>query len=347
MPRTVPEFVDDPWMGAMRRNDLQAAWAISDEVLQSHRTSGEEQWRRPRHLQHIWMGKPLAGQRVLVRCYHGLGDTIQFIRFARPLRALARHVIMWTQPPLLDLVASAAGVDGVLALHDGIPDADYDVDVEIMELPHALRITSIPADVPYLHPDTPVRAREKDGKFTVGVVWEAGGWDRRRNLPAVLLRQLAKVPGVRLVSLQVGTAAASASSIPAETVDCSTVNHTVARLRELDLVISVDTMVAHLASALGRPVWTLLHRDCDWRWARESSDCVWYPTMRLFRQSEANDWSSVMERVRGELVVASSSNKKAIVPPTKVDASAAQLHRKEQTLPVRRSAVASDKHFAR
>jgi Glycosyltransferase family 9 (heptosyltransferase) len=348
MPRTLPEYVeDDPWRAAMRRNDLAAAWAISDEVLQRIRTSGEEQWRRPRHLQHIWMGKPLAEQRVLVRCYHGLGDTIQFIRFARPLRALARHVIVWAQPPLLDLVASAAGVDAVLALHDGIPDADYDVDVEIMELPHALRTSSIPADIPYLHPDTPVRAREKDAKFTVGVVWEAGGWDRRRNLPMDLLRQLVDVPGIRLISVQAGAAALWASSLPAETVDCSTINHTAARLRELDLVISVDTMVAHLAGALGRPVWTLLHRDCDWRWGNQGSDCVWYPTMQLFRQTQANDWSSVIERVRSELILATSHNENTVAPIAKLDASAAPLRCKEQTLPLPRSAVASDKHFAR
>jgi Glycosyltransferase family 9 (heptosyltransferase) len=348
MPSTVAELPgDDPWMAAMRRNDLAAAWAISDEVLQRHRMSGEEQWRRPRHLQHIWMGQPLAGQRVLVRCYHGLGDTIQFIRFARPLRALARHVIVWTQPALLDLVASAAGVDEALALHDGIPDADYDVDVEIMELPHALRISSIPADIPYLHPDTTGRAREKNGKFTVGLVWEAGGWDRRRDLPIDLLRQLVDVPRVQFICLQAGAAAASASSIPAETVDCSTLNHTAARVRELDLIISVDTMVAHLAGALGRPVWTLLHRDCDWRWGNERSDCVWYPTMQLFRQTDANDWLSVIERVRSELIVATSSNENTVAPIAKLDASAASLPCKEQTLPLPRSAVASDKHFAR
>jgi hypothetical protein len=334
-------------MAAMRRNDLAAAWAISDQVLQRERSSGEDRWRQPRHLQHVWTGEPLVGKRVLVRCYHGLGDTIQFIRFARPLRALARHVNVWVQPRLLDLVASAAGVDEVLALHDGIPDAGYDVDVEIMELPHALRITSIPADVPYLHPVTDTEAHKAHQRFTVGIVWEAGDWNRRRNLPVRLLRRLAGLPRVRLVSLQLGAAAVSASSIPAERVECSTLNDTAARILELDLIISVDTMVAHLAGALGRPVWTLLHHDCDWRWGNERSDCVWYPTMRLFRQPNADDWLSVIEHVRSELIIASGANRKIDPMTTTADASAVRLWREEQTLPLPRSAVAGDKHFAR
>jgi hypothetical protein len=332
-------------MAAMRRGDLAEAWAISDQVLQRHRMSGEQQWRRPRHLQHIWMGEPLTGQRVLVRCYHGLGDTIQFVRFARPLRALARRVIVWAQPALLELVASAAGVDEVLALHDGIPDAQYDVDIEIMELPHALRISSIPADVPYLYGAGAAEARSEVQNFTVGVVWEAGNWDCRRNLPVALLRRIADLPGIRFISLQAGTAAVLAHSIPAEIVDCSALNHTAARLLELDLIISVDTMVAHLAGALGRPVWTLLHRDCDWRWGEERSDCVWYPTMRLFRQTDPNDWESVIEEVRAELLII-SRDRRARRATSKPDASAAQVCCKEQTLPLPRSAVASDKHFA-
>jgi hypothetical protein len=254
-------------------------------------------------------------------------------------------VIVWAQPALLELVASAAGVDEVLALHDGIPDAQYDVDIEIMELPHALRISSIPADVPYLYGAGAAEARSEVQNFTVGVVWEAGNWDCRRNLPVALLRRIADLPGIRFISLQAGTAAVLAHSIPAEIVDCSALNHTAARLLELDLIISVDTMVAHLAGALGRPVWTLLHRDCDWRWGEERSDCVWYPTMRLFRQTDPNDWESVIEEVRAELLII-SRDRRARRATSKPDASAAQVCCKEQTLPLPRSAVASDKHFA-
>src|SRR5215217_1607145 len=131
---------DDEWMAAMRRGDFARAWRISDAILNERLASGETCWQLPRHFQNIWDGTPLSGKRVLIRCYHGLGDTIQFIRFAAPLRAIAPEVIVWDQPELMELVRSVRGVDRVLPLHNGAPGVDYDVDVEIMELPHALRV---------------------------------------------------------------------------------------------------------------------------------------------------------------------------------------------------------------
>src|SRR5215203_5828143 len=147
---TNPE--DDEWMAAMRRGDFARAWEISDGVLRERKASGGGGWDLPRHEQNIWNGASLVGKRVLIRCYHGLGDTIQFIRFAAPLRASAREVLVWAQPALLPLIATAAGVDRVLPLHDGTPDVAYDVDIEVMELPHALRVTqhAVPRGVPYL-----------------------------------------------------------------------------------------------------------------------------------------------------------------------------------------------------
>jgi hypothetical protein len=285
----------------MRNGDLAAAWTISDAVLRHRIESKEVCWSWPRHLQYVWRGEPLAAKRVLVRCYHGLGDTIQFLRFLRPLRDIARQVTLWVQPTLLDLAAGVAGVDQVLALHDGFPEAERDVDVEIMEIPHALRVTSIPNRVPYLRvPHAP--QREPDGRVArVGIVWEGGGWDRRRDVPLPLLRRLAGLPGVRLYSLQGGPAAALAHAVPAAPMDIGTIKHAATRILELDLIISVDTMAAHLAGALGRPVWTLLHADCDWRWGRDGDQTAWYPSMRLFRQKTAGEWDGVIEEVRAAL----------------------------------------------
>src|SRR5437870_5535272 len=118
---------EDPWMAAMRCGDFEAAWKISDAVLKDRLASQTACWSWPRHLQYIWHGEPLTGKRVLVRCYHGLGDTIQFIRFMGPLRAVARRVVVWAQPSLLDLIATAEGIDEVLALHDGVPEVEHDV----------------------------------------------------------------------------------------------------------------------------------------------------------------------------------------------------------------------------
>src|ERR1700730_9596920 len=143
---------DDPWLAAMRGGNFAEAWRISDEILNRRQRTGEAGWPAPRHLQFIWTGASLEGQRVLVRCYHGLGDTLQFIRFAAPLRARAREVTVWAQPALVELISTAPGVDRVLPLHEGTVAADYDVDIEIMELSHALRLTpgSCSTRVPYL-----------------------------------------------------------------------------------------------------------------------------------------------------------------------------------------------------
>src|SRR5436190_15091627 len=141
----------DTWMAAMRRGDFARAWQISDADLRARLARGVPFQTGPRHLQSIWNGEPLAGKRVLVRCYHGLGDTIQFIRFAAPLQRLAKEVIVWAPRPLVRLIGTAAGVDRLLRLHDGVPGVDCDCDIEIMELAHALRVDarSITCPVPY------------------------------------------------------------------------------------------------------------------------------------------------------------------------------------------------------
>ena len=289
----------------MRSGDLEIAWAVSDGVLARRQASGQVCWDRPRHLQFIWNGASPAGRRVLVRCYHGLGDTIQFIRFMRPLREVARHVVVWAQPPLLDLVADTNGVDQVIALHDGSPEVEYDVDMEIMEVPHALRVGSIPNDVPYLSTPYPRRESQRGRAFQVGIAWQAGEWDERRNIPLPLLARLANVTGIRLFSLQKKFVECPGVAIAA--TDCETVNKTAARILELDLIISVDTMAAHLAGALAVPTWTLLHADCDWRWGRIRGKTVWYPTMRLFRQPSPGDWKGVIKSI-GDALAAAFAN---------------------------------------
>src|SRR5436309_15813666 len=145
---------DDPWIRAMQSGNFARAWEVSDAYLRARLAAGRPPHTGPRHLQHIWDGRPLADKRVLVRCYHGLGDTIQFIRFAAPLREIAREVLVWAQPSLLPLLATAAGIDRALPLHDGIVEAEYDADIESMELPYALRTTldSLPKRVPYPRP---------------------------------------------------------------------------------------------------------------------------------------------------------------------------------------------------
>lgn len=279
----------EQWTAAMRSQDLRWAWRIGDQVLRERPPSGNQKHTGPRHLQRIWEGKPLENARVLVRCYHGLGDTIQFIRFAAPLRRIAREVIVWCQPELLPLVSRIPHVNRVLPLSDGEVEAAFDLDVEVMELPHALSASAaiIAAEVPYLSVFPERRPSESLG-LHVGVVWQAGDWDPRRSVPRSFLEPLATIADVHLFSLQPG---ANLTDTPIMDLSSPSIETLAARMAALDVVLTVDTMAAHLAGALGLRVWTLLHSDPDWRWGN-THRCAWYPTMRLFRQSIAGDWSA-------------------------------------------------------
>lgn len=295
----------DPWMAHMQRGDFAAAWRISDSVLQSRRDARVDCSSWPRHLQFIWTGEPLDGKRVLVRCYHGLGDTIQFVRLLAQLRPRVAEITLWAQPCLVELLRTAPGVDRIVPLHDGAPDVDYDMDIELMELPHALRLTldGIPREVPYLQSSVAQPRRPREPPRNVGLVWRAGDWVPQRSLSDDALARLAEVDGVRWYSLQYPPQPPPFAAVD---VACADICDMAARMRQLDLLISVDTMAAHLAGALALPVWTLLNADCDWRWLCERDDSPWYPTMRLFRQPVGGDWGAVIDRVREALRAAAA-----------------------------------------
>lgn len=291
----------DPWLHHMRRGDFEAAWLVSDAVLRSR--AGVPCWHLPRHEQYLWDGGDLAGRRVLVRCYHGLGDTLQFVRYAPLLRRKAAGVLVWVQPALLPLVRTVGGIDGVLPLDDGPgPSVPYDAEVESMELPHVFRTTldRIPASVPYVHVGSAPRPAPA-GAFHVGVIWRAGDWDDRRSIPGRRLEALAAVPGVRLHALQQGAALSEWHGEWGDVLSRPDPLELARTMRALDLVITVDSFPAHLAGALGVPTWTLLHADPDWRWMVGREDTPWYPTMRLWRQVRGGDWDGVVRRVAAEL----------------------------------------------
>lgn len=142
--RPAPPSTGDAWKDRMRLGDFEGAWKISDEVLRSR--TGQPCWDWPRHLQSIWDGRPLAGKRVLIRCYHGLGDTLQFIRFAPLVKAIAREVIVWAQPALIPLLKTAAGIDRLLPLHDGTPEAEYAPEGRAAAIEEALTLVELAPD---------------------------------------------------------------------------------------------------------------------------------------------------------------------------------------------------------
>jgi hypothetical protein len=300
MKNDVQQDAGASWMYYMRNGDFETAWKISDDVMQSR--AGKPCWHLPRHYQYSWDGSPLEQKRVLVKCYHGLGDTIQFIRYAPLLNEVAAKVIVWAQEPLIPLLKTVEGIDELLPLHDGVPDVEYDVDVEVMELPHIFRstIASLPVSIPYIHVE-PLPLSNNKKHVSVGLVWKPGDWAPFRSIPFSTLEPLARVEGIQLYILQADAELAGwregFGNHPGEfsLYDYARV------IKGLDLLISVDSMPVHLAGALGVPVWTLLHAEADWRWMDNREDSPWYPTMHLFRQKQPGDWLPVIDSVCGAL----------------------------------------------
>ncbi|HET9478296.1 MAG TPA: hypothetical protein VFO72_03060, partial [Pyrinomonadaceae bacterium] len=260
----------DRWTEAMLRGDFAAAWSTSDALL--HRSRTQDRRSTPRHLQNIWDGTPVAGKRVLVRCYHGLGDTIQFIRYAPLLKRVPAEVIVWVQPSLIPLLSSVEGIDRLMPLHDGEPDIDFDVDVEVTELPYLFRTTleNIP-QVPYLQVDPAPLARVDD-KIRAGLIWQSGDWKPARSIPFPALQPLAEVSGIQWHLLQRNPHEAGWDGQFGMISGGDNPLHDAHMMRALDLVISVDTMTAHLAGALGTNTWTLLPHNPDWRWMTDRED---------------------------------------------------------------------------
>ena len=291
--QTRPDAASDPWARAMRAQDFVAAWRIADRVLAARDPTTRDDPHLPYHLRWVWDGTPPDGRRVLVRCYHGLGDTLQFARFLPALRRRATHVTLEVQPELYTLLAKLEGVDRLTRFDPARPHPPSDCDVEIMELAHLLR--ALPDDVrgcvPYLRCPAP-RDPEQGARGALALCWQAGGWDPGRSIPLPDLLAACASPGRRLVSLQRGPQAAQATD--AAFVNPRDTDPDVARTAALacaaSLVVTVDTMVAHLAGALGRPTVLLLKRDADWRWPAPGQASAWYPTMTILGQRAPGQW---------------------------------------------------------
>ena len=262
-----------------------------------------------------------AGKTVLVYAEQGLGDTIQFLRYARMVVAAGARVLLEVQAPLKRVAQSIPDMAGVYAREDMMPP--FDMSIPLLELPWAFgtALETIPSTVPYLRGDL-ARAAQFRRRLAglpglkVGLVWagaarpdlpDQAAMDARRSVTLAALAPLARVPGVILVSLQKGDGAAEAATPPDGMVlhnwtdELSDFSDTAALMTALDLIISVDTSTVHLAGALGRPVWLLNRYDTDFRWLLDRDDCPWYPTMRQFRQARPGAWDEVIERAAAAL----------------------------------------------
>jgi len=255
-----------------------------------------------------WDGTPLDGRTLLLHAEQGLGDTIQMLRF---VAALADEGPLVLEVPAT-LRALAERLDPrVRVVTAGEPLPPVELECPLPSLPHALALTlaRIPEDVPYLAADPEAvaawaaRVAALPGR-RVGLVWAgnpAHAADARRSIPASLLAPLADVAGVSLVSLQCDAPPPRGLTLHDWTADLPTLADTAALVACLDLVISVDTAVAHLAGALGHPVWLLNRFDTDWRWLREGEGCPWYPTLRQIRQPAPGDWRAVVAAAAARL----------------------------------------------
>ncbi len=291
----------------MRAGDWERAWQASD-ALEAPRRAGA-----PRQGHHLtWDGTPPDGRVVRVRCEHGLGDTLQALRFLPALAARARRLHLMAQPPLVPLLQ---GVPGLGAVHDAWQGAASwpaaEVELEVTELAYAARAQ--PQALPPADPGIGVRlpafalpGDPSDRRPRIGLAWAASDWDRRRDVPLDALAPLLALRHLRWLGLQHGPAredprvAASAIeplwSRTAAIADCA------AAMQALDALVLVDGMPAHLAGLLGRPTWLLLQHTADWRWGDAGSRTPWYPSLQLARQPAPGDWAGAVEAVRAALL---------------------------------------------
>ncbi|HTY48692.1 MAG TPA: tetratricopeptide repeat-containing glycosyltransferase family protein [Steroidobacteraceae bacterium] len=309
-------------MALLLGGDLERGWA---EFEWRWRTGASRQPPFERLGARPWNGEPLAGRTLLLYPEGGLGDTLQFCRYAPLLAAQGARVILAVQGPLETLLAGLAGPALVVGPQDALPGFEYFC--SLLSLPRLLGTTlaTVPAQVPYVRaPGARLqqwRARlGPRARPRVGLVWSGGFrapqlglWaaNRRRNIPLAALAPLNR-PDIEFYSLQKGQSAraelaeASAQNWPGPplidlTPQLRDFADTAALIEQLDLVISVDTSTAHLAGALGKPVWILNRYDTCWRWLLDRSDSPWYPTARLYRQGSPGDWAGVVARVRADL----------------------------------------------
>ncbi|BAI72378.1 TPR repeat-containing protein [Azospirillum sp. B510] len=301
--------------------DYEGGWPEFDWRRQDDRA--EPPWRH--FVQPVWRGEPLEGRRILLYAEQGLGDTLQFLRYVPLVAARGGRVVLEVQRPLLPLMPGLEGAEQVIARGDPLPP--FDLECPLMSLPRAFAggLDSLPAAVPYLRPDARRVDRWRDRlgprrHLRVGIVWAGNPrfpGDAERSPGLSGLRPLLDVPGCRVHALQMGPGRAdltgagrtgtdrTGAALPDGFIDLgpeiTDFADTAAIMANLDLVVSSCTGPAHLAGALGVPLWLALPYSPDWRWLTGRDDSPWYPTARLFRQPAPGDWPAVARRMAAEL----------------------------------------------
>ncbi len=318
----IPDYTDAHW-------NLSHALLLSGNLKDGWR---EYEWRFQLPAQNNiypfrygvprWDGSSFKGRRLLVHDEQGFGDTLQFLRYLPMVKALGGTVILEVRRQLLKLVKHAAGFDDLIARSsDGHPPLEFDMYIPLMSLPFVFgtNLASIPAPVPYLATDVELTRRWAQKLatipgFKVGICWQgnpAHQADRWRSVPLKFFTPLAAIPDIQLISLQKKHGLDQLSDLPAGVSiidfgpELDEVNgvfmDSAAMMKNLDLVIASDTAIAHLAGALGAPVWLILPAVPEWRWLMARNDSPWYPTMRLFRQTKPGEWATAFNQINAAL----------------------------------------------
>lgn len=278
------------WAEAMRDGRSEDAWLIADRVLAGRDTALCDDPAVDYHRRWVWDGTRIDGRDVLVRCYHGLGDTLQFARLLPMARTRAAKLTVEAQPSLCRLLGQIDDIR-VVPFDRAHPLPKSECDVEIGELPHALRhdLAEAPAQYLAVRPQSLARG-------TIGICYGAGDWDDSRSIPHDLFAPLCTLrPTITLVAEPTGLPVRNPEGCPRD------MERTAALVAGCDLVITVDTMIAHLAGALGRPTWLLLKAEPDWRWPVDGRCTRIYPRTRLYHQPVAGEWGSAIAAVRHDL----------------------------------------------
>lgn len=292
------------WTIHMLRGDFPAAWAESDAIRNSGRADPNCLWR----------GEKIYGKRLIVRCLHGFGDAVQFFRYAPQLNAIAESIIWQVPPEMMKIARCFCGVNKVISWEQKKAELpDWEVQIECMQLPNVFRtrFEELPIAAKYLRLPrkliefTAMQMNWRD-KPRIGLVWAAGEWNRARSIPLEFFSSIVESSGCEFWNLQGGAERYCEDDLPSNFRLSQLCNSGILRLAaviaQLDLIVTVDTLAAHLAGALGVSTWLLLQHAADWRWMIDREDSPWYPSLRLFRQPSPGDWRSVLREVETALL---------------------------------------------
>ena len=335
----MPDHAEAAWNQSLLwllQGDYERGWPAYEARWRCKRTTPLPTFEQPR-----WDGSPLDGRTILLHGEQGLGDTLHFVRYAPMVKARGGRVIVHCQNALCRLLARSPGIDGLVGW--GATPPKFDVWLPLMSLPTVFHTTldTIPASIPYVSADpalvmhwrrelAPVRG------LRVGIAWQGSprhAWDRHRSVSLEHFEPLAKIAGIHLISLQKNLGSEQLRALQGRVPVLSLGDlvdeasgpfmDTAAIIANLDLVVSIDTAVAHLAGAMGKPVWLALTFTPDWRWLLGRADNLWYPSARLFRQPSLGDWPSVFRQIADSVAIMAASH--SVHRPIYLETSPAEL----------------------